>query len=110
MSKQTTTKAHVELPTQNSVEKTRKHNYLATDEQIEGTPFVLRWKEGKGWFITIGLTRLTEPTSTKEETLEHLEKNKWHIIAAMIMHVTNLLIKNPNMEIEKPDNMTGRVE
>lgn len=106
MSKQTTTKAHVELPTQNYVEKTHNKTYLATDEQIENTPFVLRWREEKGWFLTIGAARITEPTKTAEETITKLETNKWEIIAGMIVHVTNLLLKNPNMELYKSDNMT----
>lgn len=106
MQKQTTTKENATSPTQSFAEKTPKGSYLATDEQLENMPFVLRWRENKGWFITIGDMRLTEPTETKEETLSLLETDKWRIIAGMIVHVTNLLLKNPDMKIQTEDNMT----
>lgn len=94
--------------TPNYAEKTHKSNYLATDEQLEGTPFVIRWREGKGWFLTIGDTRITDPTNTKEETLDLMKKDLWKIIAAMIVHIVNLLHKNPDMEVTKNDNMTTK--
>lgn len=100
MQKQTTTKENATSVTQSYAEKTHKQDYLATDEQIEKTPFVLRWRHEKGWFLTIGGTRITEPTLTKEQTLVKLTENTWELIAGMIVHITNLLIKNPDMKVE----------
>lgn len=91
MQKSTDKTVNATSPTQNSVEETHKAEYLATDEQLKDTPFVLRWRDGRGWFLTIGDTRITEPTKTKEETLERLEKEMWKLIAGMIVHIVKLL-------------------
>lgn len=97
---------------QNTSLKNAKNNhnkdYLAENIQLEDTPFVLRRRE-QGWFITIGDTRITEPTETREETVERLDKEQWKIIAAMIVHVVKLLTetkietthKNSSMKLSK---------
>lgn len=94
MSNSTKKMANATSHTQNYVEKTHKGSYLTTDEQITGTPFVLRWRDGKGWFLTIGGTRLTEPTETKEETLNLLTEEMYSLIAGMIVHVVELFKKD----------------
>lgn len=87
------TRESVTSNTQNNAGETLNNGYLAENRQIENTPFVLRRRE-KGYFLTIGDTRITEPTETEQETLDRLTKEEWIIIAAMIVHVVKILKEN----------------
>lgn len=93
MQPQNGTKENATSNTQNNAEETLNNGYLAENRQIENTPFVLRRRE-KGYFLTIGDTRITEPTETEQETLNRLKEEKWIIIAAMIVHVVKILKEN----------------
>lgn len=77
------------LNTQNSIEETHNKNYpLVEMEKIEGTPFTLIHQEQK-WFIVMGDHRVTEPTETKQQCLEKLEKEKW----LLTMHIAIIAVQ-----------------
>lgn len=85
--------------TQNNVEDNpNKESTLIDYEKIEGTPFTLvHMKEQKQWFLVMGDHRLTEPTNTRNESLEKLETEKWMI--QMIM--TSIVVHKINEENQK---------
>lgn len=61
-----------------------KNSPLIERERVENTPFTLIHYNDQ-WFLTMGDARITEPTKTKESTLEKLETHKWEILFAMII-------------------------
>lgn len=70
-------------PTSKNVDDSHNKNYpLIEREPVTGTPFTLVGHEGK-YFIVMGDYRLTEPTTTKEETLKKLRTEKYNIILAI---------------------------
>lgn len=92
---------------QNITEETHRGDYLASDRQLEGTPFVIRWRADRGYFLTIGDTRLTEPTKTEKETLDRLHKEMYSMIAGMIVHIVKLLKKDDIVTEQKIEPITG---
>lgn len=70
------------LRTQENMEKQEPEETIY--EALDNTPFILRKVDDK-YFLTLGKYRITEPTNTKEETLEKLETEKWGIITQLAM-------------------------
>lgn len=69
-----------------SEEPLKPSSTLIETEQIEGTPFHAV-KQQEKWFLTLGNYRLTEPTLTKEETINKLNTELWKIIFHVIIIV-----------------------
>ena len=73
---------------------TENRNYpLVSQEKLEGTPFTIIHQEDK-WFLVMGDHRMTNPTNTREQTLEKLENEKWLILMTM----TAIIIEKMNNE------------
>lgn len=96
---------------------TKTHSY----EELPGTPFTLvkinigEEEELNIHFLAMGNNRLTEPTETREQTLEKLESEKWMImftVAAIIveqmsnMKINEIKNKFKNTQTPVDDNMT----
>lgn len=99
------------IPGSNAPSNTRQNvennPNLSSFEPIENTPFTLIKKatdhdpltddQDYIYFLTMGDYRITEPTDTKEKTMEKLEKEKWMIIFSIIAVIVE---KMSNMQIK----------
>lgn len=91
----TTLKQEELLNTQRNAESNHnKNSTLVERNKIEGTPFYLL-KNNNEYFITYGKYRITEPTTTEEETLKKLESEKWLITMHMIIIIIEMKFENP---------------
>lgn len=57
---------------------------LIKTEVIDGTPFVVNWTPEKQWFAAYKAYQITKECATKEEVIEEINYNTWHIILLMI--------------------------
>lgn len=103
MQQQHGTKADATLNTQSSVNETDKANYLTEHKPIQGTPFVMQ-RINDQWFMTIGDTRITEPTLTEQEQLDKFVNEMWTIILKVAIHVNTRMEEYKKARIQ--DNMT----
>lgn len=79
-----TQKHREQLSIQNSAEETHKEeSTLLKREPIQNTPFHMV-QDQRGWFITIGDYRITEPYEKELDALLHLESKMWIVIMQMI--------------------------
>lgn len=69
---------------------------IVTNKPIKNTPFRLVGNPKKGYFIALGLHRLTEYKPTQQETLIQLKYNNWELI----LNMTTTLITQMD-EIQK---------
>lgn len=98
------------IPGQNAPSNTQQnaennHN-LNSFEPIENTPFTLIKKE-ENYFLTMGDYRITEPTDTKEKTMEKLEKEKWMIIFSIIAVIVEKMSTMQIKELKQTQPLTA---
>lgn len=93
----------ISTDTLNNTEETHKDDYLTEHKTIEGTPFMMRRVQNK-WFITIGDTRITEPTDTEKEQLDKFVTEMWQIILKVCIHVNQRMDEYKKTHVH--DNMT----
>lgn len=85
-------KTHQEL-TENTLsngEKTHNNDsseQVELNEEIPYTPFRVVGNKEKGYFIALGLHRLTEYQKTQEQAIQLLDNNMWLIIANMMVTI-----------------------
>lgn len=71
-----------------------KNNSLSFERvEIENTPFMGIYEEGKGWSLVLGLNKLTMPVETKEELLEIVNRPDWNLIIDVVILATKLTME-----------------
>lgn len=71
----------------NTNETPKENSSLIETEEITGTPFHIvtdKQQEQPIYFLVMGDYRLTEPTESREKTLERLFEDHWKIIVTVI--------------------------
>lgn len=95
--------------TQSNAENSNTRNKeLYSLKKIEGTPFAMVTViESNECFIALGKTRLTDLHESEKEALEEIERNRWDIIASMIMQILDNHEEIKKFAKEEQDKMTG---
>lgn len=76
--------------TQNAIEDTPNNSDFSS-EPIANSPFHMVGHKEKGYFISIGNHRLTEPQPTAAQALAVLEENKWNIISNICIAIYTMM-------------------
>lgn len=71
---------------------------LIKREPIDGTPFTVIWTPEKNWFASYKNYQITDQFKTKEEVIEAINYNTWHIIQLLI-----------NIMIVETDNIKSKI-
>lgn len=68
---------------QQSVKETDNKDYFRREEII-GTPFTMIWEDTKGWYLTIGKYRVSDPVEDKIDLLQMVEEKSWDFLITVI--------------------------
>lgn len=87
----TNTKQEDSLSTQTNTEKVTKLKSNLVNRAVKNTPFRVYGSKKQGYSIIMGNSVLTEPEPTVEDAIQKLSKNRWEIIANMIIIISDKL-------------------
>lgn len=101
----------------NAEKKDNSNSFEEHNIKLEGTPFVRR-KTDKGWIVTMGNHRITEPTKTEKQAEDLIYKLNWltliRVIATAVENVLDEKQKIAKEELrkqfEKLNERGGKIE
>lgn len=76
------------LNTQLNAKETHKENYgnkIIERIPVENTPFTALYVQEQGWFLALGIHRVTELCETKEQAVDMLRIKMWDIVGALAL-------------------------
>lgn len=79
-------------------EREDKGEQLIVREPVEHTPFHVIGNEEKGYFLAIGMHRLTEPKESQHEAIECLDKDFWNILTNVVIAMQRLVLEAEKKE------------
>lgn len=76
----------------NTTDKQTSSNELITRDEVKDSPFTIIGIEGQ-YFATMGMYRITETYSSKEEAEEEVKKITWNRIIQVVQLLTEIQTK-----------------